>query len=291
VIDYGIVIHGGVGSAAALTDGCKAAGATAFNILRMDGPSLDAVVEAVRILEDDGRFNAGKGSLLRIDGITVEMDAAVMNSLGRIGSVINIRNVSNPVLLARAVMDTPHVALAGRGAERFAKKLGFAELDHIKQVEPLDYARVLDLINNGKLGDINPLWKEVNISLLRKLSCDTVGAVALDKEGVFAVAVSTGGASPMMLGRVGDTPLVGCGFYAGESGAVATTGIGEEIIRRMLAKTVYDLLAGGQPCASACDFGISLFPSEIGAGVIGMSKEGVAMRANKHMAHYLRVCE
>lgn len=121
----GVIAHGGAGSSGDLTGGVRAAAEAAFHFLETGGKALDAVVEAVKTLEDDGRYNAGVGSLLRLDGKTIEMDAAIMDSAGALGAVIAIRKVKNPVLIARAVSKTPHVALAGKGAEVFARKLGF----------------------------------------------------------------------------------------------------------------------------------------------------------------------
>src|SRR5512139_3008160 len=109
VVRYGVVIHGGAGTPSAYADGCAAACERAFRMLEEGGSALDSVVEAVRTLEDDGRFNAGSGSALRMDGKTVEMDAAVMDSSGRLGMVMAVREVKNPVLLAKAVTDTPHL--------------------------------------------------------------------------------------------------------------------------------------------------------------------------------------
>ena len=122
-ISYGVVVHGGVGSSTRLRGPCEAACTRAFAMLEKGAAALDAVIEAVRLLEDDGRFNAGSGSTLRLDGKTVEMDASVMDSEGRLGVVIALRDAKNPVLVARAVTGTPHVALAGQGADLFARRM------------------------------------------------------------------------------------------------------------------------------------------------------------------------
>ncbi|HXX53438.1 MAG TPA: isoaspartyl peptidase/L-asparaginase, partial [Thermodesulfovibrionales bacterium] len=212
---------------------------------------------------DDGRFNAGKGSVLRIDSKTIEMDAAVMDSTGQIGIVINIREVKNPVLIARAVIGTPHVALAGRGAEAFARNLGFRPYhDFRKRAAPNTSAK------SGRPPS------------------DTIGAVALDNNGVFAVATSTGGASPMMVGRVGDTPMIGCGFYAGPCGAVAVTGRGEESIRGMLAKTVYDMIADNMDVEKACKKGLDRIAQTVKMGIIAISRSDWAAAAGGTMAHW-----
>jgi len=116
--------------------------------------------------------------------------------------------------------------------------------------------------------------------------CDTIGVVAMDKDGNTAAACSTGGISPMMLGRVGDVPMIGCGFFAGGAGAIAATGIGEEIIKRMLAKTVYDMILNSGDIRTACKKGISMFPDEVAVGLIGITRAGYAVASNREMAHY-----
>ncbi|MDH4231767.1 MAG: isoaspartyl peptidase/L-asparaginase [Nitrospirota bacterium] len=289
MIDFGVVVHGGAGTPEEYADGCRTACEAAFRMLENGTDSLDAAVEAARLLEDDERFNAGSGSALRIDGKTVEMDAAVMDSGGHIGIVINIRNQKNPVLVARAVIDTPHIALAGRGAEEFAARAGFGPYRHVSEQSLKRYEKMMGLVREGKAAQVNPLWKEVDSAFVRRFSCDTVGVVTLDRRGVFAVATSTGGAMPMLVGRVGDTPMPGCGFYAGASGAVAATGIGEEIVRHMLSRTVYDRIHQGMDLQRACEENISLFPRDITAGIIGISRNGYGIFANATMAHFAMV--
>jgi beta-aspartyl-peptidase (threonine type) len=297
MIRYGIGVHGGAGSPPHFLDGCKAACKTAFALLEQGRSSLDAVAEASRFLEDDGRFNAGSGSSLRLDGKTIEMDASVMDSKGNIGIVMAIRNVKNPILVARAVMETPHVALSGEGATIFARIRGFEPFHQISQRVLKRYERVKKIIKKGRLSQEAPQWKDHNIESLWNFSdvsykdvfCDTIGAVAIDKKGVLAAANSTGGFSPMMLGRVGDGPMVGCGFYAGPACAVAATGMGEEIIKRMLAKTVYDMISKGEDIKKACKKGVNMFPPEISVGIIAISKAGCAVASNTEMASYSMV--
>ena len=291
MIEFGVVTHGGVGTDDGLSDGCRAACEAAFRMLEGGKGAIDAVVEACIKLEDDGRFNAGSGSALRIDGETVEMDAAVMDSEGTVGVVINIRNVKNPVAVARALTASPHVALAGRGAEAFARKIGAEQFPGVSEKAVEGFQKTLRLLKEGRIAEINPRWKDADKLFSDKISSDTIGAAALDRRGTFAVAASTGGASPMMVGRVGDTPMIGCGFYAGPAGAFAATGIGEEIIKRMLAKTAYDFVDGGEDVVSAGRRGIGLFEREIPAGLIGISRKGFAVSANRSMAHHAMVRE
>jgi beta-aspartyl-peptidase (threonine type) len=299
MILYGVVVHGGAGSPPHLLDGCKKACESAFGLLEEGKSSLDAVVESARILEDDGRFNAGSGSALRLDGKTIEMDASVMDSRGNIGIVMAIKNVKNPILVARDVMETPHVALAGEGATVFARRRGFVPFYQVSQPALERYKRVKQIIKEGRLSEEAPRWKARDIESLwnfegasyREIFCDTIGAVAIDKEGVLAVANSTGGFSPMMLGRIGDSPIIGCGFYAGFSCAIAATGMGEEIIKMMLAKTVYDMISRGEDIEKACEKGINMFDPEIKVGIIAISKEGFTVTSNTEMANYVRVKE
>ncbi len=292
MISYGIVVHGGVGSSIRLTGICRRICLRAFAMLEKGAPAIDAAVEAVRLFENDGRFNAGAGSVLRLDGKTMEMDASVMDSEGRLGMVMAVRNVPNPVLLARAVTQTPHVALAGTGATLFGRTVNLAGPVPVSRKSLQRYAKMREAIEKKKLQRKDKRWKSSDIERLWNFEVpysavflhDTVGAVALDRHGVVASAASTGGASPMMLGRIGDTPMVGSGFYAGPHGGVAATGIGEEIIRRLLSKDVHDMLGGGADAKTACDKAVALFPKTVPVGIIAITQEGHAISANRRMA-------
>lgn len=299
MILYGIVVHGGAGSPSQFSDGCRKACETAFRLLEKGISSLDAVTEAARILEDDGRFNAGTGSALRLDGKTIEMDASVMDSKGNIGVVMAIRNVKNPVLVAKAIIDTPHVALSGEGATVFARRKGFEPLYYVSQHAIEKYKMLKKIIKQGELTKISTNWEGYDVESLwnfdsvsyKEVFCDTIGAVAIDKRGVFAVANSTGGFSPMLLGRVGDSAMIGCGFYVGPLGAVSATGPGEEIIKKMFAKTVYDMISSNQEIKEACRKVVETFPHEIKIGVIAISKGGFSVVANTEMASYALIKE
>ena len=283
MVRYGIIAHGGAGTSEDFVEGVKTAVETGFSMLKNGARALKAAVEAVRILEDDGRYNAGSGSLLRLDGHTIEMDAAVMDSAGTLGTVSAIRCVKNPVLVALGVSKSPHVMLAGQGAEAFARHLGFPSFYHVSSRALDSFNQLRELVRSGRLEKMNPRWKNVG---LPALALDTVGAVALDRRGKFAVATSTGGASPMIAGRVGDTPVIGCGFYAGNSGAVCATGLGEKIIRQMLAWRVYDMMGTGSNPVTACEKGVGLFPDDIPVGIIGLSREGYSAASNRKMVRY-----
>lgn len=296
VIRFGIAVHGGVGSPTSFADGCQRAAEAGFAVLKNNGSSLDAVTEAARLMEDDGRFNAGSGSSLRVDGKTIEMDASLMDSEGRLGVVACIRDVKNPILVAREVMNTPHVILSGEGAVRFARLRGFAPYYNPTERARENFRKFRELVRNGRL---EGRWSGFNLrenwnfsaSYEEVFEGDTIGAVAVDRQGRLAVANSTGGASPMLCGRVGDSPLIGCGFYAGPSAAVATTGLGEEIIRKMLARYVYDLIASGEEVQAACRKGVDLYPKEVPIGVIAISRRGVGQANNRDMATWVSISD
>ncbi|HEY3226473.1 MAG TPA: isoaspartyl peptidase/L-asparaginase [Planctomycetota bacterium] len=293
MIGYGLVVHGGAGSPPAWKDGCAKAAASSLAKLREGTGALEAAVSAAVALEDDGRFNAGSGSSLRLDGTTIEMDASVMDSRGGIGCVAAIQRVRNPVLVAREVMKSPHIVLSGEGAVGFARRCGFEDYYKPSSHAREAYEAIRKALTDGRFEEMRDAWR--NFDLRRHWNfpvsyekifagCDTIGVVALDRDGTLATACSTGGASPMLHGRVGDTPLVGCGFYAGAAAAVATTGIGEEIIRRMLARAVHDWIAQGEEVARACERGVASLPAEVPVGVIAISRRGAAIAANRDMA-------
>ena len=272
-----IVVHGGVGAKRDLCDGTDAAARAGFSSI---GRSvLDAVESAVVVLEDDPRFNAGTGSYMRLDG-TIQMDAAIMDSGGFCGSVAAIQRVKNPVKVARKVMETPHVMLAGEGAIRFARKCGFPEYDPSteKAQKRLEEAKSW-LAGEKKM----PEWA-MKRGWDKFRWCDTVGAVALDANGKMAAATSTGGTSLMMPGRVGDAPVIGCGTYADKYCAISATGIGEEIIRKVLAKSVACKIESGMDVRKACEWGISLFPKDVPVGIIAVTPRGWGAAANEEMA-------
>lgn len=297
-----IVAHGGVGGSSKDNDGCRRAVEKGYAILKKGGNALDAAIAAAVVLEDDGRFNAGSGAILRLDGKTVEMDAAVMDSKGKIGAIANLRNVKNPVLVARKVMDTPHILIAGEGANTFAKKHGFEQYRHKLRNKMKRFENIRSAIIKGKFIDVNLAWRKSSLKdnwnfdtpyeevfnskkPFCELSavCDTIGAVAIDKKGNMAVANSTGGAGAMLRGRIGDSPMLGCGYYVGKSAAVATTGVGEDIIKKLLAKTVYDYIDSGMSVQRACKKGVSLYPKRIAIGVIAVSRKGWGIAHNKDM--------
>lgn len=197
-------------------------------VLNAGGPSLDAVEAAVRVLEDDPQFNAGRGSVFTAEG-RVECDAAIMDGCNRMaGAVAGVRSTRNPIVLARAVMEqSPHVFLAGSGADAFARAHGI-EAAAPDWFETPERRRQLDeiLANPGTSFDLG-------------IKYGTVGAVARDRVGHVAAATSTGGLTGKKWGRVGDSPLIGAGTYADDrAGAISCTGAGEYFIRLGVAHEI-----------------------------------------------------
>jgi L-asparaginase / beta-aspartyl-peptidase len=277
-----LVAHGGAGGSISWEDGCRKAAAAGMQGLAKGGEALQAAVAAVVVMEDDGRFNAGCGSELGLDGVTIEMDASVMDTRGRLGAVACIQHVRNPVLVARAVADTPHCLMAGDGALRLARALGHQPFYSVTGESRKNHVEMLGKLESGKAAmpgaDNEAFLRYWNYAVPpafgNRAACDTVGAVARDLEGHFAVAGSTGGSAPALLGRVGDTPLVGNGFYAGPHGAIAATGVGEYIIRHMLAREVYQWIADGMPLEQALQRGVDLFGNDVDIGLIGVTPLG-----------------
>ena len=235
---FAIAIHGGAGTLSRkemtpaqesdYLGGLDAALEAGYSVLARGGASLDAAVAAVRVLEDNPLFNAGRGAVLNRDGVA-ELDASLMD--GRTlaaGAVSGLQHVKNPIELARLVMEkSPHVMLVGAGAEEFAKSQGV-------EMVPNEYFRT------------PPRQRQLERSLRGAVSGEneleafgTVGAVALDLSGNLAAATSTGGMTGKRWGRVGDSPIIGAGTYANnESCAVSATGHGEYFIRTVVAHDI-----------------------------------------------------
>lgn len=273
------VVHGGAGSPRARMDGTDPAAAKALAALKAGGSALDGALAGVVVLEDDPRFNAGTGANIRLDGRTIQMDAACMDgATGGYGAVAAIERVKNPVLVARKVMDTPHLLIVGEGATRFARAMGFPDYDPACAENRARFKRVQDILKGSDPRQIEA-WKRYDwkkawnfpTPLKEALgSPDTVGCVTRDAKGNFAAAISTGGTTITFYGRVGDVPMFGAGIYAGPKGAVACTGNGEDIIKHLVAKTTYDLLAQGLPAQAAVDRALRAFPPTIDLGLIAI---------------------
>jgi beta-aspartyl-peptidase (threonine type) len=274
---FAIAIHGGAGTLSRkdmspeqekeYLAGLELALDAGYQVLARAGSSLDATVAAVRVLEDNPLFNAGRGAVLNRDGVA-ELDASLMD--GRTlsaGAVTGLQHVRNPIELARLVMEkSPHVMLVGAGAEEFARSQGV-------EMVPNDYFRTparqrqLDRILRGATPRENELQ-----------AFGTVGAVALDLAGNLAAATSTGGMTGKRWGRVGDSPIIGAGTYANnESCAVSATGHGEYFIRTVVA---HDICARVQylrvPLARAVDEVLNGRMKQLGGngGVIAIDPAG-----------------
>jgi beta-aspartyl-peptidase (threonine type) len=255
-------------------------------------------VAGVVVLEDDARFNAGTGSVVRLDG-SIQMDASVMSSDGRFGAVAGIERVKNPILVALAVRDTPHLLLAGDGATRFARTLGHAEHD------PTTPERVAAMeLLKARLGGADPTlpefwrsddWRQrwnyalspeaLGIGPAQRLrGSDTVGVVVRAPDGRYAAALSTGGTAAMLRGRVGDVPLFGAGLFVGPAGAVAATGTGERITEVLLARTVLDWLQAGATPGEAATRGVDLIRAKGDVGLIVIGPTDLAGAAGGPMA-------
>ncbi len=281
------VTPGGAGSPRAMKAGTDPAAAKALAVLKAGGSALDAALAGVGVMEDDPRFNAGTGANIRMDGHTIQMDAACMDgSTGAYGAVAAIERVQHPVLVARKVMDTPHLLIVGDGATRFARAMGFPDYDPTCAENRAKYERVKAILAGKAPGQVEA-WKHydwrrawnfpgpIPDELKAALGpSDTVGCVTRDGKGRFAAAISTGGTTITFYGRVGDVPMYGAGIFAGPKGAVACTGNGEDIIRHLMAKTVYDLLAKGVPPQQAVDRALKAFPPRIDLGIIAISPKG-----------------
>jgi L-asparaginase / beta-aspartyl-peptidase len=280
----GIIVHGGAGNVpaelhAGFEAGCRKAAEVGWNVLANGGCALDAVESAVRILEDDPVFDAGHGAHLNRDG-EVELDAGIMDGRTLMaGAVAAVKRIANPISLARRVLtDSEHVFLVGLGAERFAEQMGIRFCDPgdlIVARERLAWERRRAQLAAGSVSRQPPALETGLTPVLP--AAGTVGAAAIDTTGNLAVGNSTGGTFFKHPGRVGDTPIIGCGLYADDSlGAAVCTGVGEQIMKTVLAKTTVDQIVSLGDAAAAARAAIGYFEGRIGGqgGVICMSPRG-----------------
>jgi L-asparaginase / beta-aspartyl-peptidase len=271
-----IVVHGGAWAipqelTQASLDGCERAAHAGWKVLTSGGTSIDAVEAAVRVLEEDEAFDAGKGAVLTSAG-TVELDAVIMEGQGlRAGAVAAIGPVLHPISVSRMVMEqTPHVLLVGEGATAFARANNVPILPEDDLVTPA--ART-------EWEKMKAFPNSVNQLFNRPKGVDTVGAVAVDTRGVVAAGTSTGGISCKLPGRVGDSPIVGAGCIAdNESGAVSCTGHGEAIMLVVLAQRVASQMEQGQAPGAAAATGLAHMQRRLDGhgGVISVSADGRA---------------
>jgi len=272
-----LVIHGGAwdipdGLVEAHREGVHRALKAGWSILHKGGTAVDAVESAIMMMEDDDTFDAGRGSFINAAG-EIELDASIMNGKTfQAGAVAAVQNVKNPIRLARKIMEeSEHILLVGMGATRFAREHGVRTCGQD------------DLITNREL----ERWREAQgrkhhstkeAFRRKKVPVDTVGAVALDHHGNLSSGTSTGGTPNKYPGRVGDSPLIGCGTYADNAvGGVSTTGWGEAMIKVVMAKTVIDLMDrnGGDPDKAVRD-GLKILERKADGygGLIAINNEG-----------------
>lgn len=284
---YTIVVHGGSGNIARerispeleaeYTGKLNEALLAGQSILKVGGSALDAVVAAVKILEDSPLFNAGKGAVFNFEGRN-ELDASIMDGKSlNAGAIAGVTNVKNPITAARKVMEnSPHVMLTGRGAEQFAFEQGLEIVDPSYFFDQRRWDQYREFLrgNNQMRGQIEP-----------EMKMGTVGAVALDQHGNLAAATSTGGMTGKRFGRIGDSPIIGAGNYANNlTCAVSATGHGEYFIRNVVAHDISaQMLYKGVSLEEAAHSNIMEKLREQGGsgGVIAVDRHGnVAMPFN-----------
>lgn len=260
-----IFVHGGAGKISPdLVElrraGIQTAVMNGWQVLTAGGSAVEAVEQAVKTLEDDPAFNAGRGACLNRDG-EIELDASIMDgrnlAAGAIGAV---KRIANPVTLARAVMEAGgSILLVGEGARQFAAAIGIKECEAETLVTERQRTRWATLREENAEG------------------VGTVGAVALDQAGHLAAATSTGGLPLKTPGRVGDSALIGCGTYADDQlGAASCTGNGEAIIKLVLARSALEFLRMGEESMEAARHAVRELTARTGAeiGIILLDQYG-----------------
>jgi len=285
-----LIVHGGAWDIPddlvdAHKSGCKAALLQGWSILQSGGHALDAVEAAIRVMEDDPVLNAGTGAVLNAAG-EVQLDASIMDGAQlRAGAVAAVQGIRNPISLARLVLESDNVLLVAEGAVQFARSWGVELCDPGELV----VERELRLweAQRREMGSSDGDGSSTTVG-------DTVGAVAIDSHGDLAAGDSTGGTPFKHPGRVGDSPLIGCGVYADNLvGGAACTGWGEGITRVVLAKTAIDLLKEGGSVQEAAARAIQLLQDRVegrGGVILVDSRGDVGYACNTDaMAHaYLK---
>ncbi|MEL6832580.1 MAG: isoaspartyl peptidase/L-asparaginase [Bacteroidota bacterium] len=269
-----LIVHGGAWNIPedqqkAHVFGVRKAVEATWPLLQAGASALDVVEEAVKHLETDPTFDAGRGAFLNSQG-EIELDAMIMDGRNlNFGAVAAVQNLLHPVSVARRLMESKEFRmLVGRGAQDFAKREGFTQLDPqalLTERELAFYAKIREDADFQSKDPFGPL------------PGDTVGAVAMDINGHLAAATSTGGTPRKWPGRVGDSPIPGAGAYAdNECGAASTTGWGESIMKILLAKTVTDFENQGHNAHKAAAMGITVLAEKVSGlgGVITIDRNG-----------------
>ncbi|MCY7388943.1 MAG: isoaspartyl peptidase/L-asparaginase [Burkholderiales bacterium] len=295
-MNIALIVHGGAGSWRPGSDddamkGTTAAVAAGRRILEAGGGALDAAVAASLVLEDNPIFNAGTGAVLNFDGF-VEFDACVMvSSHSQIGAVSGLQRVKNPILVARQVMEeTDHVMLTGDGATRFARVMGHADYDPITPERRADWQDKKTKLAVAVGADGKGAMKIRHfLQSHPEYAGGTIGAVALDANGVLCACTSTGGVTMKLVGRVGDTPLPGCGTYASKFAASSATGTGEYVIRSLATRQISDNVERGMSLQASIASVLDALGRDFDAdvGFIGIDSQGNAVGAHRtpHMPH------
>lgn len=307
------IAHGGASNPAKNSDGTRKAVDAALAALAAGADPVDAAVAGTIVLEDDPRFNAGTGARVRIDGETVQMDASLMTSEGRFSAIGAIERVKNPIVVARALLDTPHLFLSGEGATRFARTLGLPDYDpatpeakaKAKEVRRKLVANDPSLPERWRsfdwkkhwnftkpiaqaMADVQPSPAATPVPAATDPGLipgsDTVGVAVRTADGRYAVALSTGGTSITLSGRVGDVPVYGAGLWAGPSGAIAATGEGERIIEAGLAREMHRWMEEGATADEAAKKAVATLRSKGDIGVIVIDATSMSADCNKPMA-------
>ena len=288
-----LIAHGGAGnwrpgSEEDAIEGMRAAVAKGREVLLRGGSALDAVCAAVVSLEDNPIYNAGTGAVLNFDGFC-ELDACVMQSRDNCaGAVAALQRVKNPILVARKVMEeTDHVMLAGEGAQRFARVMGFPDHDPVTPARRADWEE--------KRKHVDEILGKHSLKMRRFLkehpeyAGGTVGAAAVDKSGTLAAATSTGGVTMKLVGRVGDSPLPGAGNYASQHIAASATGTGEYVIRSLATRAISEAVEHGAKLEDAlADVMAKLgrdFDADVGIVAVDRDGHAVANHRTRDMPH------
>ena len=291
-----LIVHGGAGSWRPGSDsdainGTTAAVAAGRKILEAGGSALDAAIAASVVLEDNPIFNAGTGAVLNFDGF-VEADACVMlSSQSQIGAVSGLQRVKNPILVARQVMEqTDHVMLTGDGASRFARVMGHGDYDPITAARRADWQDKKEKLQVAVGANGSGAMKIRHfLKSHPEYAGGTIGAVALDANGVLCACTSTGGVTMKLVGRVGDTPLPGCGTYASKFAASSATGTGEYVIRALATRQISDNVEKGMSLEASIGAVLDGLGRDYDAdvGFIGIDANGntVGVHRTPHMPH------
>ncbi len=282
-----LIAHGGAGrwrpgSDEDALEGLRVAVEAGRAILARGGRSLDAVCATVVALEDNPIYNAGTGAVLNFDGYC-ELDACVMESReSRVGAVSGLQRVRNPILVARKVMEeTDHVMLTGDGAQRFARVMGFPDHDPVtpeRRADWFDKRNRIDEVLGEHAHKMRRFLKEHP-----EYAGGTVGAAAVDADGVLAAATSTGGVTLKMVGRVGDSPVPGAGNYASGRVAASATGTGEFVLRSLATRAIAERVEAGAGLAEAVEAVLARLGEAYDAdvGLIAVDDRGLAVARHR----------